>query len=161
MANLIFPKENLERVYKDSVMRLDTARSTLPHYTVNQTSCLHQKVHLLPSLIQQKPSKLLALFQFLVLELNSRGNTTGGPAVLCFMANNSFAALICEVNSLLCEGAVALCFTMFLVSENLACSHHLLQASDQNITDHLTVPCTLQKCPKEYALCDCRTWLSS
>lgn len=66
---------------------------------------------------------MLALFQFLALELNSRANTTGGPAVLCFMAHSSFAALICEVNWLLC--GVALCFTIFLVPESLACSQHL------------------------------------
>lgn len=129
-------------------MRLDTVRSTLPHYAVNQTGCLWQKISLLLPLVQYKPSKILALFQFLVLELNSRDKTTVGPAVLCFMEINYFAALIYEVNWLLC-GIVALFFTGLLVSENFPCSHHLSQDSDENVIDHLTAQCTLPRSQRD------------
>lgn len=141
-------------------MRLDTVRNTLPHYAVNQTGCLWQKISLLLPLVQYKPSKILALFQFLVLELNSRDKTTVGPAVLCFMEINYFAALIYEVNWLLC-GIVALFFTGLLVSENFPCSHHLSQDSDENVTDHLTAQCTLPRCPEGCVFCNCRTQLFS
>lgn len=119
-------------------MRLDTARSILPHYTVNQTGCLHQKVSLLPPLIQQQPPKMLALFQFLVLDLNSRGESAVEPAVFCFMESNYFAALICVVNWLSCEVVALLC-TTFLVLGNLLCHCHLSQCSDQSKTGRATV----------------------
>lgn len=119
-------------------MRLDTVRSILPHYPVNQTGCLHQKVFLLPPLIQQQPPKMLALFQFLVLDLNSRDESAVEPAVFCFMESNYFAALFCEVNWLFCE-VLVLFSTTFLVLENLLCLPHLSQCSDQSKTNFVTV----------------------
>lgn len=119
-------------------MRLDTVRSILPHYILNQTGCLHQKVFLLPPSIQQQPPKMLALFQFLVLDLNSRGESAVEPAVFCFMESNYFAALICEVNWLLRE-VVVLFSTTFLVLENLPCLHRLSQCSDRSKTNCVTV----------------------
>lgn len=95
-----------------------------------------------------------------MVELNSRDKTIVGPAVLCFMEINYFAALICEVNWLFC-GIVALFFTVLLVSDNFPCSCHLSQDSDESNTDHLTAQHTLPTCPEGYVFCNCRTWLSS
>jgi len=82
-----------------------------------------------------------------MLELSSRDKATMGPAVLCFVEINYFAALICEVNWLL-RGMVALFFTVLLVSDNFPCSRHLSQDCDGNVTDHLTAQCVLPSCPE-------------